>query len=101
MTKICDFSGKSVIAGKRIQHKHSGQWRFKAPKTNRQFKANIREIKVNDVKGKTVKMNIAMKSYKKLREQGYLDIKEGEKAGRYFFVSNTPKKTEKTKNIKK
>ncbi len=86
MTKICDFSGKSVIAGKRIQHKHSGQWRFRAPKTNRKFKANIREIKVKNTEGKVLKMNIAMKYYKKLRDQGYLDIKTGEKTGRYFFI---------------
>ncbi len=86
MTKICDFSGKSVIAGRRVQHHHSTQWRFRAPKTTRKFKANIREIKVKDTEGMIVKMNIAMKYYKKLREQGYLDIKEGEKAGRYFYI---------------
>ena len=86
MTKVCDFSGKSVIAGKRIQHHHSEQWRLKAPRTNRKFKANIREIKVKDAGGKIVKMDIAMKYYKKLRDQGYLDIKTGEKAGRYFFI---------------
>ncbi len=89
MTKTCDFSGKSVVAGKRIQHHHSEGWRFKAPRTNRVFKPNIREIKVKDASGKEVKLSIAMKYYKKLREQKYLDIKKGEKAGRYFLIENS------------
>ncbi len=91
MTKVCDFSGKQVIAGRRIQHHHSEQWRFRAPRSTRLFKPNIREIKVKDSDGKIVKKNIAMKYYKKLREQGYLDIKDGEKKGRYFFVPNPQK----------
>lgn len=89
MTKTCDFSGKSVVAGKRIQHHHSEGWRFKAPRTNRVFKPNIREIKVKDASGKEVKLSIAMKYYKKLREQKYLDIKKGDKAGRYFLIENS------------
>ena len=91
MTKICDFSGKSVKAGRRIQHHHSEGWRFRAPRTTRVFKPNIREIKVKDASGKEVKLSIAMKYYKKLREQKYLDIKKGEKAGRYFLIENSVK----------
>ena len=89
MANICDFSGKSVRAGRRIQHHHSEGWRFKAPRTPRMFKPNIRKIKVKDASGKEVQLSIAMKYYKKLRQQKYLDIKEGEKAGRYFFIENT------------
>ncbi len=88
MAKTCDFSGKSVVAGRRIQHHHSEGWRFKAPRTTRVFKPNIRQIKVQDADGKEVKLYIAMKYYKKLRQQKYLDIKEGDKAGRYFFIEN-------------
>jgi ribosomal protein L28 len=93
MSKTCDFSGKKRITGKRIQHHHSEGWRFKAPRTNRVFKTNVREIKVKDSNGKEVKLSIAMKYYKKLRQQKYLDIKEGEKAGRYFLIENVAKKT--------
>jgi ribosomal protein L28 len=89
MANICDFSGKSVIAGRRIQHHHSEGWRFKAPRTTRVFKPNIRQIKVKNAEGKEVKLSIAMKYYKKLRQQKYLDIKEGEKAGRYFLIENS------------
>lgn len=89
--KSCDFSGKSVIAGRRIQHHHSQIAKFRAPRSTRVFKPNIREIKVLDSSGKEVKVNIAMKYYKKLRKQGYLDIKEGEKAGRYHLIVNKKK----------
>ncbi len=91
MTKICDFSGKKIKAGRRIQHHHSEGWRFKAPRTTRIFKPNIREVKVKDALGKEVKLSIAMKYYKKLRQQKYLDIKNGEKAGRYFLIENSVK----------
>lgn len=88
MARTCDFSNKSTIAGRRIQHHHSEGWRFKAPRTPRVFKPNVRSIKVKDEDGKEVKLNIAMKYYKKLRKQKYLDIKEGEKAGRYFLIEH-------------
>jgi ribosomal protein L28 len=91
MPNTCDFSGKTVVAGKRIQHHHSEAWRMKAPRTNRLFKANIRQVKMKDESGKVVKMSIAMKYYKKLRQQKYLDIKDGAKAGRYFLVENVVK----------
>lgn len=91
MAKSCDFSGKSVIAGRSIQHKHSTGWRYKAPRTTRVFKPNLRSIKVKDAAGKEVKMTIAMRYYKKLREQKYLDISDGDKAGRYFLIERTVK----------
>ena len=91
MGNTCDFSGKAVKAGRRIQHHHSEQWRLKAPRTTRTFKPNVRQIKVKDSEGKEVKLTIAMRYYKKLRQQKYLDIKQGEKAGRYFFIENSVK----------
>ncbi len=91
MPNTCDFSGKTVKAGRRIQHHHSEGWRFKAPRTPRTFKPNLRQIKVRNFAGEEVKLSIAMKYYKKLRQQKYLDIKEGDKAGRYFLIENIVK----------
>ena len=91
MPNTCDFSGKTVKAGRRIQHHHSEQWRLKAPRTTRTFKPNLRQVKVRNSSGEEVKLSIAMKYYKKLRQQKYLDIKEGQKAGRYFLIENTVK----------
>ena len=68
MAKVCELCSKSTVAGKRIQHHHSIGWRFKAPKSKRTFKPNIRKIKV-DVDGNTQSINVCMKCYKKLQSQ--------------------------------
>jgi len=60
--------GKSTVAGRNIQHHHSIQWRFKAPKTTRKFRPNLRKIKV-EVDGKEQKISVCMKCYKRLRKE--------------------------------
>lgn len=66
MSKVCEICAKSTVAGKRIQHHHSIGWRFKAPKSLRVFKPNLRSVDL-DVEGKHVKATVCMKCYKKLR----------------------------------
>ncbi len=68
MSKVCEICEKSTVAGKRIQHHHSIGWRFKAPRSKRTFKPNLKKVKV-DVDGTTKSMNICMKCYKKLRKE--------------------------------
>jgi large subunit ribosomal protein L28 len=68
MSKVCYICGKSTVAGKNIQHKHSEGWRYKAPKTNRTFKPNLKKIKL-DINGKPMKVSVCMKCYKKLRQE--------------------------------
>jgi large subunit ribosomal protein L28 len=68
MAKVCYICGKSTIAGKNIQHKHSEGWRYKAPRTNRQFKPNLKKIEL-EVDGKPKKVRICMKCYKRLRKE--------------------------------
>ena len=68
MSKVCYICGKSTVAGKNIQHKHSEGWRYKAPKTNRTFKPNLKKIKL-DVDGKLMNVTVCMKCYKKLRKE--------------------------------
>jgi large subunit ribosomal protein L28 len=70
MSKVCEICGKSTVAGNRIQHKHSIGWRYKAPKTKREFKPNLRTVEVMVNGSNTpVKMSICMKCYKKLRKE--------------------------------
>jgi len=69
MTKFCAICGKSRIVGNRIQHHHSQGWRFKAPKSKRVFKPNVKQIKL-EYNGQVVKVDVCMKCYKKLRKQG-------------------------------
>jgi len=65
MAKVCELCGKSTTAGKRIQHHHSIGWRYKAPRSKRTFKPNLRAIKV-DVEGEIQHIYVCMKCYKKL-----------------------------------
>lgn len=68
MTKTCYFCEKSRTAGRRIQHHHSEGWRFKAPKSLRVFKPNLRKIEIED-EGKVMKVDVCMKCYKKIRKE--------------------------------
>jgi ribosomal protein L28 len=68
MSKECFICGKSTVAGRNIQHHHSIAWRFKAPKTVRQFKPNLKKVNV-DVEGKVQKVSVCMKCYKRLRKE--------------------------------
>ncbi len=67
MAKVCEICGKSTVAGNRIQHKHSIMWRYKAPKTKRQFKPNLRNIDI-EVDGSVMRVSACMKCYKKLKK---------------------------------
>ncbi|OGC45392.1 hypothetical protein A2400_02055 [candidate division WS6 bacterium RIFOXYB1_FULL_33_14] len=68
MAKVCELCGKSTTAGRRIQHHHSIGWRFKAPRSKRTFKPNLRKIKV-DIDGDVQSIYACMKCYKKLRAE--------------------------------
>ena len=68
MSKVCYICEKSTVAGKGIQHKHAGGWRYKAPKSNRVFKPNLKKVKL-DVDGKQMKVTVCMKCYKRLQKE--------------------------------
>ena len=67
MSKVCEICAKNTISGNRIQHKHSVGWRYKAHKTKRQFKPNLRTIDV-EVDGVPTRATVCMKCYKRLRK---------------------------------
>ena len=46
MSKECEICGKSTTYGKSGIHKHSGQWRRRAPKTARQWKPNLKRVRI-------------------------------------------------------
>lgn len=68
MAKTCELCAKSTVFGNRIQHKHSTGWRYKAPKTKRAFKPNLRNIEV-EIDGVKTKVVACMKCYKRLRKE--------------------------------
>ncbi|MCA9376339.1 50S ribosomal protein L28 [Candidatus Nomurabacteria bacterium] len=67
MAKYCELCEKQTVAGRRIQHHHSIQWRFRAPRTTRTFKPNVRKVKM-DVDGKVKNVSVCMKCYKRMRK---------------------------------
>ena len=75
MARVCDLTGVKTVAGQRIQHHASIQWLYRAPKTKRQFRPNLRTLKVRTDKGNIVKINVSMKAYKRLRKDGYFTVK--------------------------
>jgi ribosomal protein L28 len=81
MSKFCEICEKVTVAGRRIQHHHAKGWRFKAPKTKRVFKPNLREVSL-DVEGTALKATVCMKCYKKLRslheeEHNHTEVEAG------------------------
>lgn len=65
MGKVCYFSGKKTTYGNSRKHNYGGGWAFRAQRTSRTWKPNLRKIKiVEDGVKKTVW--ISMKYYKKL-----------------------------------
>ncbi|NLZ24541.1 50S ribosomal protein L28 [Candidatus Dojkabacteria bacterium] len=68
MAKVCQLCGKSTLSGRRIQHHHSIGWKYKAPKTTRTFKPNLRKIKA-DIDGDIKSITVCMKCYKRLRKE--------------------------------
>lgn len=78
MSRICDLSGTKTSFGNRKKHRRGssgggGVWRFKAPKTKRTWKPNLRKLRIM-VEGKPQTIKVSMKMYKRIRkeEQGLL-----------------------------
>jgi large subunit ribosomal protein L28 len=72
MSKICELTGRKTSFGNRKQHRRGksgsgGVWNFKAPKTRRTWKPNLRKVKV-EINGQTKRITVSMKAYKKLRK---------------------------------
>ena len=55
MARVCEVCGKGPMFGHNIQHRHSGQWRYRAPKTNRQWSPNLQTVRALVNGGKTVR----------------------------------------------
>jgi len=52
MANICQVSGKKANAAKHIRHRHSGAWKFRAPKKNREQLPNLQVVRVQTPNGK-------------------------------------------------
>ena len=71
MSRLCELTGRKTSTGNRKKHRRgssggSGVWRFKAPKTKRTWRPNLRKVKMI-IDGKPQKIKVSMKAYKRLR----------------------------------
>ncbi len=69
MSRMCAICGKGVIYGKSGIHKHSGQWRYRAPKTTRQWKPNLRQVKIM-LEGRVQKVKVCAQCLKSTNVMG-------------------------------
>ena len=63
MSRVCEICGKGVVYGKSGIHKHSGLWRRRAPKTARQWRPNLKKVKVM-IDGRVKKIKICAQCLK-------------------------------------
>jgi len=63
MAKVCQVSGKKGNNAKHIRHRHSGQWKFRAPKKNRVQLPNLQKVKMKTPTG-TVTLTVSTKALK-------------------------------------
>ncbi|MBL1150870.1 MAG: hypothetical protein D8M53_11770 [Armatimonadetes bacterium] len=52
MAKICQVSGKKGLKARHIRHRHSGQWKFRAPRKNRVQQPNLQVATVQTPHGR-------------------------------------------------
>ena len=63
MARVCQVSGKKANNAKHIRHRHSGAWKFRAPKKNRLQCANLQTVKLDTPQGK-VKITVSASAMK-------------------------------------
>jgi len=72
MSRVCEITGKKTAFGGNHKHRRGssgggGAWAFKAQNTKRQWKPNLRKVKLM-VNGQSRRVKISMKAYKRLRK---------------------------------
>lgn len=73
MSRVCDLSGKKKSFGNSKKHRRGssgggGVWKYKAQKTKRTWKPNLRKVRM-EIDGKMQTVKISMKMYKRLRKE--------------------------------
>lgn len=63
MAKICQVSGKKGLKARHIRHRHSGQWKFRAPRKNRIQFPNLQVVTIQTPNGK-VRLTVTTKVLK-------------------------------------
>lgn len=51
MARVCQVSGKKANGAMHIRHRHSGQWKFRAPKKHRLQCPNLKVVRLSTPHG--------------------------------------------------
>ncbi|MFC1780575.1 L28 family ribosomal protein [Patescibacteria group bacterium] len=68
MSRECFFCKKGVTFGGHRKHKYGGGWEFRAHRTTRKIKPNLRSVKI-EKDGKSQTVDICMKCYKRMKKE--------------------------------
>jgi ribosomal protein L28 len=52
MARVCQVSGKKGLKARHIRHRHSGPWKFRAPRKNRIQLPNLQVVTIQTPNGK-------------------------------------------------
>ncbi|MCH8274504.1 MAG: 50S ribosomal protein L28 [Armatimonadetes bacterium] len=63
MAKICQVTGKKGQKARHVRHRHSGPWKFRAPRKNRRQLPNLQTVTVRTPGGK-VRLKVSTKVIK-------------------------------------
>ncbi len=75
MPKVCQVSGKKGLKARHIRHRHSGQWKFRAPRKNRVQLPNLQTVTLQTPHGK-VRITVAASI---MKSQMFMEVLEGRK----------------------
>ncbi len=87
MSRVCEISGKSAMAGRHVRNQHSIGWKYRAPKKNRVFKVNLQTVTVPGENGGTQRIRVAASM---LSSRVFLAVLTGEK--KLSQVAKAPKR---------
>jgi ribosomal protein L28 len=75
MARVCQVSGKKGLKGKHIRHRHSGQWKFRAPKKNRIQQPNLQVVTIKTPNGR-VRLTVTARV---LKSPSFAEVVAGKK----------------------
>ncbi|NUL82957.1 MAG: 50S ribosomal protein L28 [Armatimonadetes bacterium] len=65
MARVCDICGKGNQFGQNIRHRHSGAWKFRAPRTKRTWLPNLQSARVLLANGAAKRLKVCTSCLKK------------------------------------
>ncbi|MBA3726808.1 MAG: hypothetical protein H0W86_10235 [Armatimonadetes bacterium] len=75
MARVCQVSGKKGLKARHVRHRHSGPWKFRAPRKNRVQHPNLQTVTIQTPHGK-VRLTVCTTV---MKSQAFIDVVAGNK----------------------